>query len=156
MHKALHPRDKVDRLYVLRKEGGWGLDRIEDSVGASIQRLKDYIEKHERGLITIIRNYTDNTKANRKTITRKQKWEEKPLNGHFKRLINNISHDKTLTEKMNLLIAAQNNAVRNNHIKARIDKTTKCRLCGYRDETSNHIISECSKLPQKEYKTWHN
>ena len=28
-----------------------------------------------------------------------------------------------------------------------------CRLCGDRDETLNHIISECSKLEQKEYKT---
>ena len=27
-----------------------------------------------------------------------------------------------------------------------------CRLCGDRDETINHIISECSKLAQKEYK----
>ena len=51
MHKALHPRDDVDRLYVTRKEGGRGLVSIEDSVDASIQRLEDYIEKHERGLI---------------------------------------------------------------------------------------------------------
>ena len=37
MHKALHPRDDVDRLYVSRKEGGRGLASIEDSVDASIQ-----------------------------------------------------------------------------------------------------------------------
>ena len=61
MHKALHPRDDVDRLYVPRKEGGRGLASIEDSVDTSIQRLEDYIEKHERGLITAIRNNTDNT-----------------------------------------------------------------------------------------------
>ena len=29
----------------------------------------------------------------------------------------------------------------------------KCSLCGDWDETINHIISECSKLAQKEYKT---
>ena len=37
----------------------------------------------------------------------------------------------------------------------RIDKTqqnNKCRLCGDRDETINHIISECSKLAQREYR----
>ena len=45
MHKALHPRDDVDRLYVSRKEGGRGLASIEDTVDASIQRLEDYIEK---------------------------------------------------------------------------------------------------------------
>ncbi len=56
MHKALHPRDDVDRLHVSRKEGGRGLVNIEVSVDASIQQLEDYIEKHEGGLITAIRN----------------------------------------------------------------------------------------------------
>ena len=86
----------------------------------------------------------------------------------FKRLLNNISHEKTWTwlrkgnfkrETESLLIAAQNNAIRTNHIKARIDKTqqnSKCRLFGDRDETINQIISECSKLAQKEYKTRHD
>ena len=105
---------------------------------------------------------------NRMTITRKQKWEGKQLYGRFKRLINNTSHDKTWTwlrkgnfkrETESLLIAAQNNAIRTNYIKARIDKmqqNSKCRLSGDRDETINHIISECSKLAQKEYKTRHD
>ena len=35
MHKTLHPRDEVDRLYVFRKEGGRGLASIEDSVDTS-------------------------------------------------------------------------------------------------------------------------
>ena len=128
MHKALHPRDDVDRLYVSRKQGGRGLVSIEDIVDASIQRLG----KHEQGLITTIRNDTDNTIDERMTTTRKQKWEGKQLYGHFKRLINNISHQKTWTwlrkrnlkrETESLLIAAQDNAIRTNHIKARIDKT---------------------------------
>ena len=97
MHKALHSRDNVDRLYVPRKEGGSGLASIEDTVDASIHRLEDYIEKHERGLITAIRNNTDNTIDNRMTKTRKQKWEEKQIHRCFKRLINNILHDKTWT-----------------------------------------------------------
>ena len=67
MHKALHPRDDVDRLYVSRKEGGRGLASIEDSVHASIQRPEDYIEKHEQGLITAIRNNADNTIDKRMT-----------------------------------------------------------------------------------------
>ena len=131
LHKTLYPRDDVDRLYVPRKEGGRGLASIEDSVDTSIQRLEDYIEKHERGLITAIRNNTDNTIDNRMTKTRKQKWEGKQLYEGFKRLISNISYDKTWTwlrkgnfmrEAEYLLIAAQNSAIRNNHIKARIYK----------------------------------
>ena len=77
MHNALHPRDDVERLYVSRKEGGRGLASIEDSVDTSIQRLENYIEKHEGGLITAVKNDTDNKMVNRMTITRKQKWEEK-------------------------------------------------------------------------------
>ena len=168
MHKALHPRDDVDRLYVSRKEGGGGLAGIEDTVDASIQRLEDYIEKHERGLIITIRIDADNTIKERMTTTWKQKWEGKQFYGRFKSLINNISYQKTLTclrkgnlnrETEFLLIAALDNAIRTNHMKARIDKTqqnSKCRLCGDRDETINHIISECSKLAKKEYKARHD
>ena len=52
------------------------------------------LQKHDGGLITAVRNDTDNTMDNRMTITRKQKWEGKQLYGLFKRLINNISHKK--------------------------------------------------------------
>ena len=71
MHKALHSRDYVDRLYVPRKEGGRGLASIEDSIDTSIQRLEDYIEKHGRGLITAIRNNTINTIDNRQKLENK-------------------------------------------------------------------------------------
>ena len=79
------------------------------------------------------------------TTTRKQKWEVKQLYRRFIRLINKISHQKTGTwlrkgnlkrEMKSLLIAEQDNAISTNH----------------RDETINHIISECSKLALKEYK----
>ena len=44
MHKALHPRDDVDRLYVSRNKGGRGLASIENSIDAWRQRLKHYIK----------------------------------------------------------------------------------------------------------------
>ena len=149
-------RDDVDKVYVLRKKGGRGLASIESNIDALI-RLEDYAENHEGGLITATRNDTDNTNTNRMTITRKQKWEEKQHYSRFKRLISKISQEQTWTwlrkgnlsrEKESLLIAAQNNAIRTNHIRTRIDKTqqnNKYRLCGDRDKTINHI-SECSKL----------
>ena len=56
-----------------KKEGGRGLANIEDSVDVSIKRVEDYIQKHDRGLITAMKNDTDNTMDNRMTITRKQK-----------------------------------------------------------------------------------
>ena len=77
----------------------------------------------------------------------------KQLYGLFKRLIY-ISHQKNWMkprkgnfkrETESLLISAQGNAVRTNHIKVRIDKMQQnsiCRQCGDGDETINHIISE--------------
>ena len=53
-----------------------------------------------------------------------------------------------------LLIAAQNNTVRTNDIKTKIDKTQQKN--SDRNETDNHIISEFSKFAQKEYKTRHD
>ena len=56
-------------------------------------------------------------------------------------------------------MAVQNDTIKTNYIQARIDKTqqnSNCRLCGKRDENINHIINECSKLAQKEYKTRHD
>ena len=93
LHNALHPKDDIDRVYASREDGGRILASIEDRVDASI-RLEDYIEKYEGGLITAIRNDTDNTMDNRMIITWKQKWEEKQ---RFKRLICNTSLDKTWT-----------------------------------------------------------
>ena len=168
MHKALYPKDEIDRLYVSRKKGGRGLASIEDSIDGLIQRLEYYIEKHEGGLITSTRNDTDRKKTNRMPITRKQKWKEKQLYGRFEQQISNTTCKKTWTwlrkgnhkkETESLLIAAQINAIRTHHIKARIDNTqqnSKCRFCGHRDKTINHIISECNKLAQKEYKTRYN
>ena len=131
MHEALHPRDDSDRQYIPRKEGERGLTGIEESVDASIQRLEYYIQKHNGGLITAMVKDTDNTMNKRMTITRKQIWEGKQLYWCFKRLINNISLDKIWIwlrkgiikrETESLLTAAQNNAGRSNHTKARIKK----------------------------------
>ena len=43
MHKALHLRDYVDRLYVPRKEEGREFASIQDGVDAPIQRLEDWL-----------------------------------------------------------------------------------------------------------------
>ena len=43
MHKVLHPKDKINRVYVLRKEGGKGLEINEDHKDATILRLKEYV-----------------------------------------------------------------------------------------------------------------
>ena len=96
----------------------------------SIQRLGEYIKNHGGRLITATRNNADNTSINRTKIS-SRKWEENNCmaisrNGNLKK------------ETESLLRAAQNNTIRTNYIKVRIDKTqqnSRCRLCGERDET---------------------
>ena len=61
-----------------------------------------------------------------------------------------------MRETESLLIAAQNNAIRTNYVNTKIDKAqpnSKGTLCDHRDETINHIISDCNKQAQKEYKS---
>ena len=48
MHKTLHPKDDIDRLYVSRKERRRGLVSIEGSVDTSIRRIEDNIKKEIR------------------------------------------------------------------------------------------------------------
>ena len=61
---------------------------------------------------------------------------------------------KSKTES--LLMAAQNDARGTKYIKAKIynkQPNCKCKLCRDGDETVNHMISEYSKLEQKERKS---
>ena len=56
-------------------------------------------------------------------------------------------------------MAAQEQAIRTNNIKAKIGKTkenSKCRMCGKAEESVNHMLCECSTLAQKEYKRRHD
>ena len=62
----------------------------------------------------------------------------------------------TIIRKLNLFrLTVQNNAIRTNYIKAKIDNTqqnSKCRFCCDRDETINYIIKERAK----KFKTRHD
>ena len=56
-------------------------------------------------------------------------------------------------------MATKEHVIRTNNIKAKIDKTqekNKCRMYGKAEECVNHVLSECSKLFQKEYKRRHD
>ena len=55
-------------------------------------------------------------------------------------------------------MTAQNQSVRTNLIKPKIEKSqgdSLCRLCRKLDESIDHIVSGCSKLAQKDYKRRH-
>ena len=67
-----------------KKKEGRGFASIEDSVGASIQRLENYLQKRGGSLITATRSNTDDTRNNKTEITKKhKKSEEKQLYRRF-------------------------------------------------------------------------
>ena len=56
---------------------------------------------------------------------------------------------KVETEAM--LSAAQEQAIRANYVKHKIDKTAQsplCRMCDKKSEAISHILSECEKLEE--------
>ena len=57
------------------------------------------------------------------------------------------------------IYATQEQALRTNDTKNKIDKTSEnplCRMCGERGETVLHVICECKKLAQRENKRRHD
>ena len=66
MHKMLHPRNDINRIYVSRK-GGRGLISIEDCIDSSIQKFEDYIKTDKERLITAASKSIDNKRSDRKT-----------------------------------------------------------------------------------------
>ena len=58
-------------------------------------------------------------------------------------------------ERESLIVAAQNQRIRTNLVKAKIDKSlgdSLCRVCTKVNESIDHVVSACCKLEQKEYK----
>ena len=56
-------------------------------------------------------------------------------------------------------MVAQNQSIRTNLVKARIDKNqgdSLCRVCRKEDESIDHIVSSCGKLAQKQYQRRHD
>ena len=52
-----------------------------------------------------------------------------------------------------------NQSIRTNLVKAKIDKSQRdslCRVCRKVDKSIDHIVSDCSKLAQKEYRRRHD
>ena len=177
MYGALHPRSDVDRLYVKRKEGGRGLINIEDCVNSEKNNLGLYVRDSEEDLLKGVKIVgiieTENLmekeefKSNLQK-TAKMKWHGKKMYGQFCREMKE-EMEKGLTWKWviqsdlkvqteALIFAAQEQALRTNYIKHNIDKTAEsplCRMCREKGETVQHLLCECSKLAQCEYKRRH-
>ena len=62
-------------------------------------------------------------------------------------------------ETESLIVAAQNQSIKTNLVKAKFDKSqgdSLCIVCRKVDGSIDHTVSGCSKLSQKEYKGRHD
>ena len=94
-------------------------------------------------------------------------WE-KVLHGQYLRQTEEVRSDQCWAwlqngdfkrEAESLIVAAQNQSIRTNLVKARVDKSQGdclCRVCRKVDESIDYIVSGCSKLAQKENKRRHD
>ena len=177
MNKELHPRSDVARLYVGRKNGGRGLISCENCINTEINNLAWYIKHIKGNIMPKVRDLgtIDVTEAMAPSEYKskvkwelEKQWKDKPMHGQYTRASNGIDWEKSwswlrrgdlkgCTEA--LVCSAQEQSLRTNYTKYHIDKTSDtplCRMCGERGETVSHLVSECSKLAQREYKRRHD
>ena len=173
IYGALHPKSDVDRLYILRK-GGRSLISIEDCVELAIRGFEVHVYGSEERLIQAVRGDMIDGLEDASVLKRSKEekkledWEEKVLHGQYLRQNKEIRSDQCWAWLQNedlkreaeiLLVAAQDQSIRTNLVKAKIDKSqgdSLCQVCRKVDESKDHIVSGCNKLAQKENKRRHD
>ena len=168
IHNMFHKRGDIDRLYVKRSEGGRGMISVEDCVLIEKNSLHKYtIESDEPMLKAVVKEEVIEQGKTKQEINqvRIDNFDSKDMHSVFFKKTEfrdkqtwdwlKIGNLKKATEGM--LMAAQEQALRTKSIQYHIDKTEAnplCRLCGEREETVAHIVSECKQLAQRQYKEW--
>ena len=148
---------------------------VEDVVQYESHSLKQYTRGSETeiirkaGLVIKVDSVQCSQEyRNEQKETRLKNWKSKAMNGQHLRQTEENSAKETWQwmkrgslkrETESLIIAAQDQALRTNYRKAKIEKSTNvstCRLCKEKEETVSHTVSECSKIAQTEYKKRHD
>ena len=147
---------------------------IEDCLELAVRGLEVYVYGSEERLVQAARgDRLDGLEAASvlkkvKKEKRLQDWEEKALHDQYLRETKEVRSEQSWVwlqngdlkrETESLIVAAQNQSIRTNLAKAKIDKSQKdmlCRLCKISDGSIDHVVSGCSKLAQKEYKRRHD
>ena len=138
---------------------------IEDCVELAIRGLEVYVHGSEERLIQAGReDKIDGLEAasvlkRSKKEKRLEDWEEKVLLGQYLRQTKEVKSDHCWAwlqngdlkrETESLIVAAQNQSIRRNLVKAKIGKSQGDFL------SIDQVVSCCSKLAQKEYKGRHD
>ena len=101
LHHALHQQADTDRLYFKRSEGGRGLTSVEVSVNSEINSLSRYVESCNGPLFEtvykeeVLRCHAKSCEAASLQRERKERFQEKQLNGQFWRYTAEVRDKKT-------------------------------------------------------------
>ncbi|XP_053117875.1 uncharacterized protein LOC128329940 [Hemicordylus capensis] len=176
INHALQPHSDVDRLYLPRSSGGRGMLQVHQTVEEEKRGLEEYIKDSEEDALKKVNkeklfntNETKQAYKKKQVKNRAEKWRNKPLHGQY---LHNISGKSDITktwqwlkngnlkkEIAGLILAAQEQALRTNAIRAKGKKSTtnsKCRLCKEADETVDHLTSCCKKIAKTDCKQRHD
>ena len=177
MNKELHPISDVARIYVPRKKGGRGLISRDSCVRREEKYLSWYVRNSEEALLSKVGdsnvvNISEAVDPKEYKVNEvkeaENEWKQKRIYGQYVREKEGIDWNRTwqwiakgdlkgCTEA--LICSAQEQALRTNYTRFHIDHTAEsplCRMCGSKGETVAHVVSECGKLAQTEYKGRHD
>ena len=163
-----HPRADI---YMKRAKGGRGLIGIEDCVKIEKNSLIQYIERSEETLLKAVK--AEETIKKGKGEKSKDQVQEQ----HEEAMINKALHKQfhiateeaagkqrwdwlqkgeLKKETESTILAAQDQALATNWRRNMREKEISplCRLCKEYNETVAHIVSECPRLAQNQYKIW--
>ena len=170
MFGAHHPKADIDRLYLQRCEGGRGLLGLEDCVQVEVYSLEKYLSTLREKLLKEVScsRIIENKKCRwSKEEVHKEHQEKdggKLLHGQFIKATEEVRSQRSwdwlkkgyLKKEMeSTIVAAQDQALYTRNLRNvvyRENVQSISRVCGAADETVVHIVSECSKQVQKEYK----
>ena len=155
-------------MYVERSKGGRGLLSVKDVVEEEERQLKKYTERSLEDMMEIVRQRISFRGDRAEKKERYEAWSEKVMHGQFERQTKEIRSEESWLwlqrgtlkrETESLITAAQEQALRTNYRRAKIEKdgtSPLCRMCKQAGETVSHIVSECGKMAQSEYKGRHD
>ena len=144
MHGALHLKSDIDRVYLSRKMGGKGLISCDGCMRMEEHNLGWYIKNSVESLVegvkaaeTIEYNDTVNKKEFKQGWMREKKelWKKERMYGQFLREMPETTDKKETwywlrkaelkVETEAMLCASQEQAIRTNYVKHKIDKTAQ-------------------------------
>ena len=151
-----------------RRRQGFDLDRGMHQTGGTwtVRLFESKAQEPVRGCLQHL--VTEQTASEYKAQQKKKKeeWRKKALHGQFITRIEAsgdtwgwLRRGKLKKETEGMILAAQDQTLPTKHRKIRIEKQRRdptCRLCGEREETIMHVLSECTKIAQTEYKKRHD